>query len=323
MQIAIVGIGAMGCLFAGRLTPLADVVMLGTWGDQLDALHQHGLRVRRPDGSETICSVRATDNLAEVEPVDLVLILVKSHKTDRAAEIAAEILKPSGLALTLQNGLGNVEKLVASVGWDRSALGVTAQGATMVAPGVVREGGPGLTHLATRPGTWERLQNVATLFQTAALETHLVENAISLIWGKLAVNAGINPLTALLRLPNGFLADNEVARHIMGQAAEETAAVAHAQGIEMPYPSAAGRALQVARATATNHSSMLQDVLRDAPTEVEAITGEITRLGRQYHIPTPINDQLLALMHAGRHVEIEELNALFSFAPSEVEGDTD
>jgi 2-dehydropantoate 2-reductase len=247
-----------------------------------------------------------------VEPVDLVLILVKSHKTDRAAEIAAEILKPDGLALTLQNGLGNVEKLVAAVGWGRSALGVTAQGATMVAPGIVREGGPGATHLATRPGTWERLENVAALFQAAGLETHLVENAISLIWGKLAVNAGINPLTALLRVPNGFLAENEAACQIMGRAAEETAAVAQAQAIEMPYDSAAGRALQVARATATNHSSMLQDVLRDAPTEVEAITGEIVRLGRQYHVATPVNDQLLALMRDGRRVLVEELATLFS-----------
>jgi 2-dehydropantoate 2-reductase len=312
MQIAVVGIGAMGCLFAGRLTPLADgVVMLGTWEEQLDALRQHGLRIRRPDGSENVCWVRATDNLAEVEPVDLVLILVKSHKTDRAAEIAAEILKPDGLALTLQNGLGNVEKLVAAVGWDRSALGVTAQGATMVAPGIVREGGPGATHLATRPGTWERLEKLALLFQTADLETHLVEDAISLIWGKLAVNAGINPLTALLRVPNGFLADNEIACQIMGRAAEETAAVAQAQGIGMPYASAAGRALQVACATATNHSSMLQDVLRDAPTEVEAITGEIVRLGRQYRVLTPVNDQLLALMQDGRHVSLDELEVLF------------
>lgn len=311
MQIAIVGIGAMGCLFAGRLTPLADVVMLGTWGEQLDALRQDGLRIRRPGGGETVRRVRATDNLEEVEPVDLVLILVKSHKTDRAAEIAAEILKPDGVALTLQNGLGNVEKLVAAVGWDRAALGVTAQGATMVAPGVVREGGPGATHLATRPGTWERLEGVAGLFQAAGLETHLVENAISLIWGKLAVNAGINPLTALLRVPNGFLAENEVACRVMSRAAEETAAVARAQGIVMPYESAAGRALQVATATATNHSSMLQDVLRDAPTEVEAITGEVVRLGRQYQVATPVNEQLLAWMRDGRRVTVEELAALF------------
>src|SRR5687768_1221467 len=110
MQIAIVGIGAMGCLFAGRLSALADVIMLGTWEEQLAALRQHGLRVVRPDGRQLLCLVRATDDLSEVEPVDLVLILVKSHKTSRAAEIAAEILKPSGLALTLQNGLGNVEK---------------------------------------------------------------------------------------------------------------------------------------------------------------------------------------------------------------------
>lgn len=317
MQIAIVGIGAMGCLFAGRLSSLAAVTLLGTWEEQLAALRQHGLRVIRPDPGgyrgQLHCPIHATDDLSQVEPVDLVLILVKSHKTGRAAEIAAEILKPTGLALTLQNGLGNVEKLIAAVGYDRAALGVTAQGATMVAPGVVREGGPGATHLATRPGTWERLQNVATLFQSAALETHLVENAISLIWGKLAVNAGINPLTALLRVPNGFLAENETARIIMSRAAEETAAVAAAQGIAMPFPSAAGRALQVARATATNHSSMLQDILRNAPTEIEAITGEITRLGRHHHIPTPTNDHLLTLIRIGRPATIEDLAHLFSF----------
>ena len=296
MKIAIIGIGAMGSLFAGRLSNLAQVTMLGSWADQLDTINRLGLRIINLDGSEDHRDVRAMNLVDDIGPCDLALIVVKGWQTKRAAGQAREILSEKGVALTLQNGIGNVEILAQAVGHSRAALGVTSEGAMILSPGIVRHAGAGVTFLATSSTTEATLSSFSTLLHTAGFDVRLVKNADSLIWGKLAVNAGINPLTALLQRPNGFLAEDEVAQSLMKRAAEETAAVAIAQEITLPYASAGQRALEVARATATNRSSMAQDMAQGMPTEIENINGAVVRIGQLWHIPTPVNEALLHLV---------------------------
>lgn len=298
MRIVIIGVGAMGSLFAGRISPLTEVVMLGNWPEQLATLNEQGLRMIHPDGRESTIKVRATNDTRAAGQADLALVLVKGWQTERAAGQAKEIVGDSGLALTLQNGLGNLEILAETVGESRASLGVTSEGATMIGPGVVRHAGKGLTHLATTPETAGRLEEIAGLFNSAGFTTHLVESATSLVWGKLAVNAGINPLTALLQVPNGYLYENPIARDLMCQAAEETAAVAHALGIELPFESASERTIEVAKATATNRSSMAQDIARGMPTEIDTISGAISRYGQKAGVQTPINNVLIRLVKA-------------------------
>jgi 2-dehydropantoate 2-reductase len=310
MRLAIIGIGAMGCLFAGRLAGLVDLIMLGEWPEQIAALRSGGLHIRHAGGGESRRMVAASDRPEDAGVVDLALILVKSYKSDGAAALARRILHPAGLALTLQNGLGNLEILQAGVGEARAALGVTSQGAAMVAPGYVQEGGSGHTYLAHQPWV-PRLEGVAELFRQAGFSTTVLDDVDTVLWGKLAVNAAINPLTALLEVPNGYLAENEPARRLMVRAAEETATVAHALGIAIDGDSA-GRALRVAQATAANRSSMLQDVERGAPTEIEAITGQIVATAHRLALAIPVNEALLLLVRekmAGRDWRLQ-LSAL-------------
>jgi 2-dehydropantoate 2-reductase len=289
----------MGSLFGSRLTEAgASVTAFGNWMEQIETVQRQGLTISYPDGRQTHHSLRITNNLADLPPADIALILVKSYQTERAARQAAQVLKPHGLAITLQNGLGNLEKLVEAVGPQRATLGVTAQGATVRAPGHLYYAGQGPTHLAHLPGHEKRLKALAAWFNAAGLETTLVDNADSLVWGKLAINAGINPLTALLEVPNGALAEDERLSQVMAAAANEVAQIAAAQGINLPYADAARRTAEVSRATATNRSSMLQDVSRAAPTEIEAISGAVVRFGRRLGIPTPVNEFLLGLVKA-------------------------
>lgn len=313
LNIAVFGVGAMGSLFGSRLSSLANVTLIGNWTEQLEAIRRSGLITSFPDGSKTHHALRVTDDLAEVPPADLALILVKSYQTARAARQAAQVLKPGGLAITLQNGLGNLEILAEAVGWQRAGLGITAQGATILCPGHLHHAGQGPTHLARIRGQEEQLAEIVNLFNAAGLETTLVENADSLVWGKLAINAGINPLTALLELPNGALAEDESLCQVMAAAASEVAQVAAAQGIRLPYTDAARRAEEVSKATASNRSSMLQDVSRAAPTEIDAISGAVVRFGRRLGIPTPVNEFLLRLVKAketGRIFDPQQLRLL-------------
>ncbi len=321
MRIAIIGIGAMGSLFGAHLHPFAEVWLLGEWAEQLTTIRAEGLLVEVSNGRTSRCPLRATNDLSQVPPADLALILVKGHKTESAANVARQVLAPRGLTLTLQNGLGNLEKLTAILGADNVALGITSAGATMMGAGHVRVAGMGHTYLAGQPATAVTLSQVAALFRQAGFPTDLTDNPTSLVWGKLAINAGINPLTALLHVPNGYLAKNETAQSLMAQAAQEVAALAQAQHITLPYSDAARRALEVAQATATNYSSMLQDMMRGARTEVDTICGAVVAYGRGLNIPTPVNAVLLRevkkLETAAWHLEVDRA-ALLTHLQSEI-----
>ncbi|MBI3537116.1 MAG: 2-dehydropantoate 2-reductase [Chloroflexi bacterium] len=294
MRIAIIGVGAMGCLFAARLSRVANVKMLGTWRDGVDAIRARGIALDSATENETT-RVFATLDPNDIGECDLAIIARKSWQTDHAAEQTAQILARAGIALTLQNGLGNFEKIARAVGAQRAALGVTTQGAALIGPGHIQYAGGGATHIG---GDQPALEQIVELFQRAGFETHRSENVQSLLWSKLAVNCGINALTAILRAPNGELIARADAAELMRRAARECAAVARARGIELPYADAGERAREVARVTARNRSSMFQDLLRGAPTEIEAINGAVAREGARLGVPTPTNEMLWHLMRA-------------------------
>jgi 2-dehydropantoate 2-reductase len=301
MRVAIFGVGAMGCLFGAKLSPYADVTLVGRWPEQLATLRRDGLRLETKDGEQRV-RLEVTDDPGALAPVDSALILTKSAGTPRAAREAAGILTRHGLAVTLQNGIGNLGTVAAEVGRERATLGITSQGAAVLEPGRVRYAGPGPTHLAIRPEIAGRVEDLAALFEMVGLDTHVAEDVNSLVWGKLAINAGINALTAILRVPNGALLESAWSRELMAGAARETAIVAAAQGITLPYDDPVERVETVARMTAANRSSMLQDILRGATTEVETINGAVMREGERLGVPTPVNANLYRMIKS-----IEEL----------------
>lgn len=283
-NILIIGAGALATLFAARFSKAgADVTMLGTWQPALDALNRDGARLINADGRESAYPVQA---VAECPKAKLALVLVKSWQTGRAARQLAGCLSEDGLAITLQNGLGNGEVLASVLGAEHVVQGVTTTGAALVAPGVVRAGGEGLVSLEAHP----RLGALTALLTEAGFQSEVVPSAASLIWGKLVINAAINPLTALLDIRNGELLKRPSARKLMGALALETAAVARSQKIKLAFDDPVAAVEAIAQRTASNFSSMLQDLRRGAPTEIEAICGAISRAGRQYGVATPLNE---------------------------------
>jgi 2-dehydropantoate 2-reductase len=294
-SLLVVGTGAMACLFAARLAAAGvPFTMLGNWSEGVQALQQDGIRLIEADGSQKIYPVQITRQVKECIGMRFALVLVKSWQTERTARQLIECLSPNGLALTLQNGLGNREILAKELGVQRVALGVTTLGANLVGPGQVRPAGEGVTTLSVHP----RLAPLADLLRSAGFLIEYSPDANVLLWGKLVINAAINPLTALLGVPNGELLNRSTARALMSAAAREAAAVAIAQGIVLSFPDPVVAAESIARRTAANISSMLQDVLRGAPTEIDAISGAIVQAGTQTGVPTPINRTLWQLVKA-------------------------
>jgi 2-dehydropantoate 2-reductase len=300
VRIAIIGPGAMGCLFAAGLARARhEVWLLDHDTIRAAAIRRRGVRVTR-GGRTRLVRVPVTTNPSEIPSPDLLMVCVKSHDTARALRTARPLLATSArvpTVLTLQNGLGNAEVLARFVPPDRVLAGATAHGATLLAPGRVRHGGVGSTVIAPMAtGSWKaaaRARTVVAALSQAGFETRVAGDWRSVVWGKVALNAAINPLTALYGVRNGALVKRPDLRALAGRIATEAAAVAAAERIPLAYSDPVAEVAQLCRATAANRSSMWQDVHHGRRTEIADIAGRIVAAGRRRGVPTPETARML------------------------------
>jgi 2-dehydropantoate 2-reductase len=280
----------MGCFFAARLARAGRAVTIaGTWDEALARAEDPGIVVeeRRQTWSARVTGRRREDLPSAA--FDLTLVLVKAHPTESVAAAAAAATRADGLIATLQNGWGNREALEAAAP-GRVAAGTSVTGIAVVGPAHVR-GGHGRTVLGYDARTEARARAAAAVFNAAGLAAEISADIDRALWQKLAVNCAINPLSALEGRTNGALVADPAARATLVAAAREVGAVARARGTPL-LEDPAEAALAVAHATADNRSSMLQDLDRGAPTEIDQINGAVCREGRRLRVPTPVNDGL-------------------------------
>jgi len=299
MKIVIVGPGAMGCLFAGLLveTGQEDVWLFDKDESRAEEIAKNGLRIQGIGGARAISGIKATANSQEIGPADLVLIFVKSYDTMEASRSISPAIGDDATVLTLQNGLTNVEIISRILGEDKVVAGVTSHGATMLGVGHVRHAGTGKTVIG-KPGGGSsiRSEHIADILRSAGFQTTISCNIYSAIWTKLIINAAINPLTAITKLRNGELLEHDETRKLLSMVAEEAAQVAVARQISLPSDDAKSSVEAVCRATSSNISSMLQDVLKQKRTEIDAINGAIVIEARKVGMTAQINETLTYLV---------------------------
>jgi len=297
--IAIIGPGAMGCLFSAFLARAGHRVWLVDHrSERVAQLRSHDLIVES-DSDTFQVAVEATTNAYEVPPAELVMVCVKAYATSDVVPTAAVLAQMNGSVLTLQNGLGNLDALAAQVSPTQLLGGVTAQGATLLGTGHVRHAGVGATAIGARTeGGSDRAKRIAALLTEAGISTEVTGSLDETLWHKLVINAAINPLGALLRVPNGTLVEHGESRSVMQAVTAEATTVASARGIGLSAENATALVEQVCRETAGNLNSMLQDVLRRRRTEISAINGAIIREGEQRDVPTTVNRLLVELVLA-------------------------
>ena len=264
-------------------------MLVGSWVAAREAIARRGVVVDDAFGRWT-ARLEAVSPAETPTDVPLALVLVKSHQTAHAAETLARALAPAGLAVTLQNGLGNREALADRLGPQRVAVGVATIGARLLSPGEVRVAG-GRVLLGADDANRSRVERLAERMQAGGLDAAVAQDWAPAVWAKLASNCAINPLTALNGVTNGALLEDAVSRTTLLAAAREVAAVADAAGVRLDVD-AGLFAEQVARETAENRSSMLQDLERGAATEIDALCGAIVAEGRRHRVPTPVNETL-------------------------------
>jgi 2-dehydropantoate 2-reductase len=303
VKVAVVGAGGVGSVFGGRLAAAGhDVWLVHRRPEVVEALRQDGLRLTTSSGDERI-SVGATLDTSEVGPTDLVLILTKANDTRAAAEASRPLLGPTTPVLTLQNGLGNLETIAEILGPERTLLGMTYLGAAQRAPGHVLFDAVGPTFVGEPSGALsERVLELASVFSAAGVPTQATDRLWDLVWGKLVINAALNATCALSGAGGVDALASDALYNWLGLVAEETARVAVALGIHLPYADPAERVRRHCRDVGAAKPSMLQDMERGRPTEIDAINGAVVREGLRLGVPTPYNQALLLLVRGREQV---------------------
>ena len=295
-HVAVVGAGAMGCLFAARLGERhACVTLVDVDGERLAVIARDGVTLRDDDGLRTVRVEAATAEHVEA-PVDLLLLFTKGVHSEAAIRSVAHLASPDLVALTLQNGLGNAELLSATFGGDNVLMGTAHVPADLIGPASVVTHGFGFLDLGGfTVRAHARASHAAELLAAAGFRTNLSKDIKVAVWEKAAFNAALNATAMICEVANAGI-DNAPGRRIAAAVIDETANVALAQGISLDRHRVETTVAAALREHAHHKASMLQDREHGRPTEIETINGAIARTGASLGVPTPVCDTLADLV---------------------------
>jgi 2-dehydropantoate 2-reductase len=293
MRIAVIGAGAMGAMFGARFAQAgAEVVLFDKDDAHVAAIRKSGLTVRGRDGDLRL-RLSATADPAAMGPVDMALVMVDGNATPDAAAILARVLPAEAFALTLQNGIGNIETLSAALGEGRVMAGSTYNSGARLQPGKVAHTNVGNTTIGELNGrATGRLVDVATLFADADLPVTVTDNVIGHIWMKFVLNVAINPVSAVTGLRSGEIARTPSALALLEHILDEVLAVMAAKGVRLPVGDP--RAYVIDHAWVRyNRPSMLQHVEAGRRTEIDSLNGALLREAKVLGIPCPFNEAIV------------------------------
>ena len=297
-RIVVLGSGAMGSLFGATLAQGGlPVTLVDIRADHVEAINARGLTIRGY-GGDRIVRVPATTRAGELPRADIVLVQTKAPDTVAAVESAHRVFGPDTIAISFQNGLGNEEVIGGLVGPERVLAGLTAQGATLVGPGVVHNYGDLPSYMGElKGGSSARAESIATRFTAAGLRTRASADIRREMWKKLLGNVGLSPTSAITNLTSVEIMSVPELREVVLGAVDEAAAVGAAEGIRLDVEEARSVLLKLVDpsggGTGRSKSSACTDILNRRRTEVDWINGAIVRLGEKHGIPTPINRTLV------------------------------
>jgi len=294
--VAIIGAGAMGCLFAARLAERgARVTLVDVDRERLAAIARDGIKLVDDDGSRTV-SVSAALAAEVATPVDLLLLFTKGIHSAAAVRSVAHLAQSRPVALTLQNGIGNADLLAEGFGADQVLMGTAHVPADLTGPASVITHGFGTLDLGGfTPAAHGFAPDVAALLEAAGFRTHVASDINAAVWEKVAFNAALNAVGMICQVANAGV-NNEPGRRIAFAVVDETADVAAAAGIRIDRAKIVATIDSALHEHAHHKASMLQDREHGRRTEIETINGAIAREGARRGVSTPVCDTLTDLV---------------------------
>ena len=298
MKIAVLGAGAMGCLYGCYLSKKHDVLLVDTYAPQVEAINAKGVTITEMDGTDHHYAMKAALSGTCSEPADLLVVFVKSTATYAAIEANQGLIGPGTLVMTLQNGAGNDRDIAHFVPKENIVIGTSKHNSVGAGPAACRHTGSGETTLGTMVKDSDKDRKVAAILEDCGFEVTVSDDIQRIIWSKLFVNMSINTLSALLECRIGYMIENKYAWDFARRIIYEGVMVAEADGTYFDRREALESVRKVCEAVPNGYASMYQDRKNRRKTEIDKINGAVVEQAKLYGVPTPYNSLVVDLIHA-------------------------
>ena len=301
LNVAVLGAGAMGCLFGGLLAEKGlKVTLIDVWKEHIDAINKNGLKMDGFGGDRFI-KINATNDPKSISPVDVVIVMCKATALEQALINAKNIVGDKTVLMSFQNGIGHEAIMQNIVGVDKVLGGTTTQASNILGPGHIKNHASLPSWIGEyEGGLSDRVKDIAETFTAHGLETIASDNVKKRKWMKLFALTAVGPLSAIFDMHHTELyvtnKESKLARELGKQIILETRKVAQADGVEVSEDECLEMFLKIVDSNQTNKSSMAFDIQYKRKSEIDFINGSVSKIGKKHGVPTPLNDMLYKII---------------------------
>ena len=300
-KVAVLGAGAMGCLFGGLMAEKGlDVTLIDVWKEHVDAINSKGLKMDGHGGDRYI-KIKATTDPSTLKPVDAIIIMCKATALEEALTNAKNIIGDKTMLMSFQNGIGHEAIMQKIAGKEKVLGGTTTQASNVLGPGHIKNHAALPSWIGEYEGGMsDRVKDLAETFTAHNLETIAVPDIKKRKWMKLFALTAIGPLSSIFDLHHTDLyisnKNQEVSRELGKKIILETREVAKADGVDVTEDECLEMFNKIVDSKQTNKSSMCFDILNKRKTEIDFINGAVSKIGKGHGVKTPMNDLMYKMI---------------------------
>tara|TARA_A100001015_G_scaffold117301_1_gene130123 strand:- start:164 stop:1108 length:945 start_codon:yes stop_codon:yes gene_type:complete len=300
-KVAVLGAGAMGCLFGGLMAEKGlDVTLIDVWKEHVDAINSKGLKMDGHGGDRYI-KIKATTDPSTLKPVDAIIIMCKATALEKALTNAKNIIGDKTMLMSFQNGIGHEAIMQKIAGKEKVLGGTTTQASNVLGPGHIKNHAALPSWIGEYEGGMsDRVKDLAETFTAHNLETISVPDIKKRKWMKLFALTAIGPLSSIFDLHHTDLyisnKNQEVSRELGKKIILETREVAKADGVDVTEDECLEMFNKIVDSKQTNKSSMCFDILNKRKTEIDFINGAVSKIGKGHGVKTPMNDLMYKMI---------------------------
>ncbi len=294
MRIAVIGPGAVGGYFGGRLAQSGEEVYFLAHGRTLAAMREHGLRVDSTKGDFTLPQVRVAGQGSEIGPVDLVLVAVKAWQVPELAPTVRPLLGPETIVLPLENGVEATDQLSEFAGSERVLVGLCGLMSTVVEPGYIKHFGlePFITFGERDNSRTPRIERIKAALDKAGIKAVNPTDIYVRLWMKMLFITSVSGVGSVARAAVGVLRATPATREILRRSIAEMDQLAKASGVKMSESAVNETLAVVDQMPPSGTTSMQRDLLEGRPSELDSLVGAVVRIGQKLGIPVPVNETI-------------------------------
>ena len=298
MKIAIIGAGAMGCIYGGYLSKHNEVYLVDNNQAVVDIINKDGLKLQE-NGVDVLYRPKAVISTEGIGKVDLVILFVKSLYSRAALKQNKGIIGSDTYVMTLQNGSGHEDILSEVVPMERVIIGTTEDNGAIIEVGHVRHGGTGRTNIGMLVQDKEDMLNtLKKCFDDCDFDTLVHDNIQRLIWDKLFTNVSLSAVTGVLQVKIGFIDENPSAWNLTNQLVKEAIAVSNAMGLGFDEEAVLLKVKKTSENSPNGYTSIYADLNNGRLTEVDTISGSVIRAAKKYGVEVPSHEFIVNMVHA-------------------------